>query len=220
MFSLVGPKRYDVPWREMETNGWVARARCVEVRVGADDGARIAAASAESAQESYRISAENPRKMHVLRALVDAHPHDRILVVGQYLSQVQAAARLLAAPLVTGETADAERERLYAAFRAGTVPVLVASKVANFSIDLPDASVLIQISGAFGSRQEEAQRLGRILRPKERVATFHSLVTAESDEQSFALHRQMFLAEQGYRYEIEDWVPGESLAAGDAGAPP
>lgn len=220
VFSLVGPKRYDVPWREMESNGWVARARCVEVRVGAETGTRIAAASADSVQEGYRISAENPRKMRALRTLVDAHPQDRILVVGQYLSQVQAAARLLEAPLVTGETPDAERERLYAAFRAGTVPVLVASKVANFSIDLPDASVLIQISGAFGSRQEEAQRLGRILRPKERMATFYSVVTAESDEQTFALHRQMFLAEQGYRYEIEDWVPGESPAAGDAEVAP
>lgn len=218
VFSLVGPKRYDVPWREMESNGWVARARCVEVRVGAETATRIAAASAESAQESYRISAENPRKMQVLRALIDAHPNDRILVVGQYLSQVQAAARLLGAPLVTGETPDAERERLYAAFRVGSVPVLVASKVANFSIDLPDANVLVQISGAFGSRQEEAQRLGRILRPKDRLATFYSVVTAESDEQSFALHRQMFLAEQGYRYDIEDWAPGETLGTGDAGA--
>jgi DNA excision repair protein ERCC-3 len=139
-------------------------------------------------------------------------------VVGQYLSQVHAAARLLGAPLVTGETPDAERERLYGAFRAGDIPVLVASKVANFSIDLPDANVLVQISGAFGSRQEEAQRLGRILRPKERLATFYSLVTAESDEQGFALHRQMFLAEQGYRYDIEDWSPAPEGSERGAGA--
>jgi DNA excision repair protein ERCC-3 len=215
VFSLVGPKRYDVPWREMEAGGWVARARCVEVRVTASALTRVAAASAPSAQESYRIAAENPHKLQVLRALVEAHPNDSILVVGQYLSQVQAAAQLLRAPLVTGETPDAERERLYGAFRAAELPVLVASKVANFSIDLPDANVLIQISGAFGSRQEEAQRLGRILRPKERLATFYSLVTAESDEQAFALHRQMFLAEQGYRYDVEDWAPADLAGVAD-----
>ncbi len=208
VFSLVGPKRYDVPWRQMESSGWVARARCVEVRIGAPDAVRIASASAESAAESYRIAAENPRKLGVMKALVDAHPNDLILVVGQYLDQVAAAARLLNAPLITGATGDAERERLYGAFRRGETRVLVTSKVANFSIDLPDANVLVQLSGAFGSRQEEAQRLGRILRPKERMATFYSLVTPESPEQEFALHRQMFLAEQGYSYDIEDWAPG------------
>jgi DNA excision repair protein ERCC-3 len=211
VFSLVGPKRYDVPWRQMEASGWVARARCVEVRVPATNAVRIASASAESAAESYRIAAENPRKLALVRALVDGHPNDRILVVGQYLEQVSAAARVLDAPVITGATGDVERERLYAGFRAGEIRVLVASKVANFSIDLPDASVLVQMSGAFGSRQEEAQRLGRILRPKERLATFYTLVTPDSPEQEFALHRQMFLAEQGYGYEVEDWVPATGV---------
>jgi DNA excision repair protein ERCC-3 len=170
---------------------------------------RIAAAAAEDPQEDYRISAENPVKLAAARHLVEAHANDRVLVVGQFLRQVEEAAALLGAPLITGQTPDSERERLYTAFRTGEVRVLVASKVANFSIDLPDANVLIQLSGAFGSRQEEAQRLGRILRPKERPATFYSLVSRESSEQRFALHRQMFLAEQGYRYSIEDWH-GES----------
>jgi DNA excision repair protein ERCC-3 len=146
-------------------------------------------------------------KLAVLKNLVDTHANDRILVVGQYRSQVTAAAKLLGAPVITGETSDSQRESLYEAFRRGDVRVLVASKVANFSIDIPDANVLIQLSGAFGSRQEEAQRLGRILRPKDRPATMYSLVSRESDEQRFALHRQMFLAEQGYRYTIEDWDP-------------
>jgi DNA excision repair protein ERCC-3 len=207
VFSLVGPKRYDVPWRQMEASGWVARARCVEVRVPAADGVRIASASAESSAESYRIAAENPRKLGVVKELVAAHPNDRILIVGQYLGQVDAAARRLGAPVITGATSDGERERLYASFRAGEVRVLVTSKVSNFSIDLPDANVLIQMSGAFGSRQEEAQRLGRILRPKERLATFYTLVTPDSPEQEFARHRQMFLAEQGYGYDVEDWAP-------------
>lgn len=211
VFSLIGPKRYDVPWREMEASGWVARASCVEVRLPMPTATRIAAAAAEDPQEDYRISAENPMKLAAARHLVEAHANDRILVVGQFLRQVEEAAALLGAPLVTGQTPDSERERLYSAFRSGEVRVLVASKVANFSIDLPDANVLIQLSGAFGSRQEEAQRLGRILRPKERPATFYSLVSRESSEQRFALHRQMFLAEQGYRYSIEDWH-GEASA--------
>ncbi len=213
VFSLIGPKRYDVPWREMEAAGWVAQARCVEVRLPMSTATRIAAAATEDAREDYRIAAENPAKLLALRNLVDSHANDRVLVVGQYLRQVQQAAALLGAPLVTGETPDAERERLYQAFRSGEERVLVASKVANFSIDLPDANVLIQLSGAFGSRQEEAQRLGRILRPKDRPATFYSLVSGESSEQRFALHRQMFLAEQGYRYTIEDWRDGGAAPA-------
>ncbi len=205
VFSLIGPKRYDVPWREMENAGWIARARCIEVRLALPDLLRIAAAAAEDPREAYRIAAENPRKIPVARHLVASHPNDRVLVVGQYRRQVRALADALGAPLVTGETPDVERERLYAAFRGGAIRVLVVSKVANFSLDLPDASLLVQVSGAFGSRQEEAQRLGRILRPKDRVATFYTLVSRDSDEQRFALNRQMFLAEQGYRYDIEDW---------------
>ncbi len=207
VFSLIGPKRYDVPWKQMEESGWVARASCVEVRVPMPTATRIAVATAEDRRLAYRLAAENPIKFIVLKALVDSHANDRILVVGQYRSQVCMAAKLLNAPVVTGETSDAQREALYEAFRQGEVRVLVASKVANFSIDIPDANVLIQLSGAFGSRQEEAQRLGRILRPKDRPATMYSLVSHDSDEQRFAVHRQMFLAEQGYRYTIEDWNP-------------
>jgi DNA excision repair protein ERCC-3 len=223
VFSLIGPKRYDVPWREMEAAGWVARASCIEVRLPMATELRVAAAVAERSAVAYRLAAENPAKLLALRHLVGLHAKDRILVVGQFRNQVQRAAALLGAPLVTGETSDLERERLYSAFRAGVHPVLVASKVANFSIDLPDANVLIQLSGAYGSRQEEAQRLGRILRPKERPATFYTLVSRESDEQRFAFNRQLFLAEQGYHYSIEDWEPtagceSETLAlpAGDA----
>lgn len=206
VYSLIGPKRYDVPWREMESGGWIARATCVEVRLDLPPAWRLAMAAAEEPSQAYRLAAENTRKLTVARHLVESHPNDRVLCVGQYRRQVRALSEALGAPCVTGETADVERERLYGAFRAGELRVLVASKVANYSLDLPDASVLVQISGAFGSRQEEAQRLGRILRPKDRQAIFYTLVTRDSPEQRFAWNRQLFLAEQGYRYEIEDWA--------------
>lgn len=206
VFSLIGPKKYDRPWRELERDGFVAPAECVEVRVAMDDERRVAAALAESGQEAYRIAAENPAKLELVEALVRRHRDDSVLVIGQYLDQLQAAAKRLDAPLLVGRTPTAEREALYAAFRRGELPLLVVSKVANFAVDLPDANVAIQISGTFGSRQEEAQRLGRILRPKANggAARFYTVVTRDSRDQDYAARRQLFLAEQGYRYEIVD----------------
>jgi len=206
VFSLIGPKKYDVPWRDLEHAGWIAQAECIEVRVDMDNDRRMAAALAENRQDAYRIAAENPAKLHVLHALVQRHRDDHVIVIGQYLEQLQAIAHRLEAPLLTGRTPTAERERLYAAFRKGDLRLLVVSKIANFAVDLPDADVAIQVSGTFGSRQEEAQRLGRILRPKTdgRPAHFYTLVTRESRDQEFAAKRQLFLAEQGYRYSIID----------------
>jgi DNA excision repair protein ERCC-3 len=205
VFSLIGPKRYDAPWRDLEAQGWIAPAVCTEVRVGVPEYLRFEYATAEG-QDRYRVAATNPAKMSVLRALVKRHATDRVLVIGQYLDQLDDVAAALSAPLITGKTAIAEREKLYAGFRDGSIRLLVVSKVANFSIDLPEANVAIQISGTFGSRQEEAQRLGRILRPKADggQASFYTLVSRETQDQEFALHRQLFLAEQGYRYSIVD----------------
>ncbi len=206
VFALIGPKKYDLPWHDLEHDGYIAAAECIEVRVPMDADRRMEAALAETNQEAYRIAAENPAKLQVLHALVQAHSGDHVLVIGQYLKQLEAVAKRLDAPLITGKTANAERERLYAEFRSGALRVLVVSKVANFAIDLPDADVAIQVSGTFGSRQEEAQRLGRILRPKAdgRGARFYTLVTSESRDQDFAAKRQLFLAEQGYHYTIVD----------------
>ena len=205
VFSLIGPKRYDAPWRDLEAQGWIAPAVCTEVRVGVPEYLRFEYATAEG-QDRYRVAATNPAKMQALRALVDRHTADRVLVIGQYLDQLDDVASALDAPLITGKTPTAEREKLYAAFREGSLRLLVVSKVANFSVDLPEANVAIQISGTFGSRQEEAQRLGRILRPKADggQASFYTLVSRETQDQEFALHRQLFLAEQGYRYSIVD----------------
>jgi DNA excision repair protein ERCC-3 len=210
VFSLIGPKRYDAPWRELEGQGWIAPAVCEEVRVAFDQERRMEYAVAELA-DRHRIAATNPRKLAVLEAIARHHADDRVLVIGQYIDQLEEVAAHLGSPLLTGKTANREREKLYEAFRTGELRRLVVSKVANFSIDLPEANVAIQISGTFGSRQEEAQRLGRILRPKADggQASFYTIVTRESSDQDFALHRQMFLAEQGYRYEISDesrWV--------------
>ena len=211
VFSLIGPKKYDLPWHDLEAGGFIAPAECVEVRVGMDAERRMSAALAENRQDAYRIAAENPRKIDVLLALVDQHRQDHVLVIGQYLDQLHVVAKQLDAPLLTGKTPTAERERLYGSFRRGEIGVLVVSKIANFAIDLPDADVAIQISGTFGSRQEEAQRLGRILRPKAdgRPAHFYTIVTRDSRDQEFAAKRQLFLAEQGYRYTIRDadeWI--------------
>ena len=208
VFSLIGPKKYDLPWRDLEQNGFIAAAECTEVRVDMDAERRMTAALSETRQEAYRIAAENPAKLEVLRALVERHRNDHVLVIGQYIEQLTAIAHMLDAPLLTGKTPTAERERLYTAFKQGKVPLLVVSKIANFAIDLPDADVAIQVSGTFGSRQEEAQRLGRILRPKAdgRAARFYTLVTRESRDQEFAAKRQLFLAEQGYHYTIADAV--------------
>ncbi len=206
VFSLIGPKKYDLPWRDLEQDGFIAQAECVEVRVEMDAERRMQAALSESRQDAYRIAAENPRKLDALYALVERHRGDHVLVIGQYIAQLSAVADALGAPLLTGKTPNVERERIYAAFKHGAISVLVVSKIANFAIDLPDANVAIQISGTFGSRQEEAQRLGRILRPKAdgRGACFYTLVTRDSRDQEFAAKRQLFLAEQGYRYSIVD----------------
>lgn len=206
VFALIGPKKYDLPWHDLEQGGFIAPAECIEVRVPMDDDRRMEAALAENGQESYRIAAENPAKLAVMHALVDQHRNDHVLVIGQYIKQLEAIAKRIEAPLLTGKTPNAERERLYAQFKSGELRLLVVSKVANFAIDLPDADVAIQVSGTFGSRQEEAQRLGRILRPKSdgRAARFYTLVTSESRDQDFASKRQLFLAEQGYHYTIVD----------------
>jgi len=149
------------------------------------------------------MAGENPLKNEAVRELVANHREDHILVIGQYLAQLETLARLLDAPLVTGKTKNQERERIYRAFRKGEVRVIVVSKVANFAIDLPDASMAVQVSGSFGSRQEEAQRLGRILRPKKRSSWFYTLVSRATVEEDFSARRRQFLAEQGYKYSIQ-----------------
>lgn len=204
VFCLIGPKRYDVPWKELEKKGFIAEAWCKEIRIPMDDETRLFYAVAGQ-RAKIRIAAENRMKEEVVRSLADHHSGEGILVIGQYIDQLKRFAVLLGAPLITGATPEAEREALYAAFRTGEVRLLVVSKVANFAIDLPDASVAIQVSGSFGSRQEEAQRLGRILRPKRRNSFFYSLVSRYSVEEDFADNRRRFLIEQGYRYAIETW---------------
>ncbi|HWQ14483.1 MAG TPA: DNA repair helicase XPB [Roseiflexaceae bacterium] len=213
VFALIGPKKYDVPWRDLEARGWIAEASCNEVRLSLPDDARMAYALAER-REQHRIAAENPRKLRLVRAILDMHPGAPTLVIGQYLGQLQFIADNLAAPLITGKTPQRERERLFDAFRQGEVELLVISRVGNFALDLPDAELLVQVSGTFGSRQEEAQRLGRILRPKAdgRQAHFYTLVTRDTSELDFAHNRQLFLAEQGYSYRI--WEADEVLQAG------
>ncbi|MGA4993634.1 DNA repair helicase XPB [Nonomuraea bangladeshensis] len=205
VFSLIGPKRYDAPWKEMENQGWIAPADCVEVRVTLTDEERLAYAMAES-EERYRFCATTPSKTRVTEALVRRHAGEQVLVIGQYIDQLDELGEHLGAPVIKGETRVKERERLYQAFRDKEIQVLVVSKVANFSIDLPEASVAIQVSGTFGSRQEEAQRLGRVLRPKADGggARFYTVVSRDTVDQEFAAHRQRFLAEQGYAYQIID----------------
>ncbi len=205
VFSLIGPKRYDAPWREIEAQGYIAPADCVEVRVTLPQGERLAYATAEP-EERYRLGSTSTVKNDVVKALVAHHSDEPILVIGQYLDQLAELGELLDAPVITGQTRVRERERLYDEFREGRIGTLVVSKVANFSIDLPEASIAIQVSGSFGSRQEEAQRLGRVLRPKAdgRGARFYAVVARDTVDQDFAAHRQRFLAEQGYAYRIVD----------------
>ncbi|MBL5974759.1 MAG: DEAD/DEAH box helicase [Candidatus Leucobacter sulfamidivorax] len=205
VFSLIGPKRYDAPWKEIEAQGFIAPAVCFEVRIELAESERFDYSVAED-QERYRIAASAGAKQSVARRIIAKHPGESVLVIGQYIDQLEAMAEALNAPLITGQTPVDERERLFAAFRAGEEKLLVVSKVANFSVDLPDASVAIQISGSFGSRQEEAQRLGRLLRPKANggSASFYTLVTRDTVDQDFAQNRQRFLAEQGYSYTIMD----------------
>jgi DNA excision repair protein ERCC-3 len=205
VFSLIGPKRYDAPWKDIEAQGYIAPADCIEVRVSLPDGERMAYAMAEP-DERYRLASCTDAKDRVVSQLVERHRGEPTLVIGQYLDQLEALAERLDAPIITGETTVAVRQKLYQAFRDGEVQLLVVSKVANFSIDLPEASVAIQVSGTFGSRQEEAQRLGRVLRPKGdgRTAHFYTVVARDTVDADFAAHRQRFLAEQGYAYRIVD----------------
>ena len=201
VFSLVGPKRFDVPWKDLEQRGWIAKAYCTEIRVNLEPKKEIEYAVG-SAREKYRIASENTEKIKIVKKLLEKHRENQTLVIGQYLSQLETIAEEIGAPIITGKSTTAERERLYGAFRKGEIKVLVVSKVANFAIDIPDASVAIQISGVFGSRQEEAQRLGRILRPKDCDSNFYTIVTRQTVEEEFAEKRQKFLAEQGYDYSI------------------
>lgn len=210
VFSLIGPKRYDAPWKDIESQGWIAPATCTEVRVTLTDAERMAYATAEP-EERYRMAATARTKLPVVRALVDRHRSpagggDQVLVIGGYIDQLHALAEFLDAPVVQGATSNKERERLFDAFRAGEIGTLVISRVGNFSIDLPEAAVAIQVSGTFGSRQEEAQRLGRVLRPKAdgRQAHFYTVVARDTIDTEYAAHRQRFLAEQGYAYTIVD----------------
>lgn len=205
VFSLIGPKRFDAPWKEIEAQGFISPAACYEVRIDlpADERLEYAAAADE---DRYRLAATAPAKIDVARRLVQRHPGERVLVIGQYLDQIDELAEALGAPQITGATPIPEREELFQGFRDGSIPLLVVSKVANFSVDLPEASVAIQVSGSFGSRQEEAQRLGRLLRPKQsnHTASFYTLIARDTVDQDFAQNRQRFLAEQGYSYTILD----------------
>jgi DNA excision repair protein ERCC-3 len=209
VFSLIGPKKYDVPWRELEDRGWIAEATCTEIRVAfakSDErDERMDYAVAEW-RDKYRLASENPAKDGIVARLIERYRGQHVLVIGQYLKQLRRLAKSLEIPLITGATPSGEREELYAKFRTGEVPNLILSKVGNFAIDLPDANVLIQVSGTFGSRQEEAQRLGRILRPKSNGegAHFYTLVTRNTREEDFAEHRKLFLTGQGYSYAIRD----------------
>lgn len=203
VFALVGPKRYDLPWQTLQAQGFIADTRCFEVRVPFP-ASSLARYEKAAEVDKFRIASANPAKMPVIQDLLKRHIDDNVLIIGTYVDQLEELSRRFRAPLITGKTPHDERERLFDAFRAGRIKLLIVSKVANFSIDLPDANIAIQVSGSFGSRQEEAQRLGRILRPKEKPAIFYTVVTADSKEQDFALKRQLFLTEQGYRYHIEE----------------
>ena len=205
VFSLIGPKRFDVPWKEIEAQGYIAPAECIEVRVNLTEAERLSYATAEP-EERYRYCATTRTKRDVVEELVGLHAGEQVLVIGQYIDQLDDLSETLGVPVIKGETPIKEREKLFAAFRTGEINCLVVSKVANFSVDLPEATIAIQVSGAFGSRQEEAQRLGRILRPKAdgRGAKFYSVVSRDTIDQDFAQNRQRFLAEQGYSYRIID----------------
>ncbi|MFL1376216.1 MULTISPECIES: DNA repair helicase XPB [unclassified Nocardiopsis] len=214
VFSLIGPKRYDAPWKDMENQGWIAPADCVEVRVDLSESERLAYATAEP-EDRYRFCASSEAKTAVVRELVERHADEQVLVIGSYIDQLDELGAALDAPVIKGETRTKERERLFDAFRSGELRILVVSKVANFSIDLPEAGVAVQVSGSFGSRQEEAQRLGRVLRPKTdgRSARFYAVIARDTLDQDYAAHRQRFLAEQGYAYRITD--AADILAGGE-----
>ena len=204
VFALIGPKKVDVPWKEMEDQGWIAKARCFEIRMSLPEDLRMPYAVSDK-RKKFRISSENPAKLQVVRRILALHKDKQVLLIGMYIDQLKGIASDFDIPLITGSTTQARRDDLFREFKEGKINILAVSKVANFAVDLPDASVAIQISGTFGSRQEEAQRLGRILRPKqgENQAHFYSLVTRDTVEQDFALKRQLFLCEQGYQYSIK-----------------
>jgi DNA excision repair protein ERCC-3 len=205
VFSLIGPKRFDAPWKEIESQGYIAPAECFEIRIDLPEEERLNYAMANQ-DDRYRIAATSATKIPVIQQLLKKHSGEPTLIIGQYIDQLHTIADVLQMPLITGETPVAERERLFEQFRNGEVTSLVVSKVANFSVDLPEASVAIQISGSYGSRQEEAQRLGRLMRPKAdgRAASFYTLIARDTVDQDFAQNRQRFLAEQGYSYQILD----------------
>ncbi|MBB6636443.1 DNA repair helicase XPB [Cohnella thailandensis] len=216
VFALIGPKSYDAPWRSMERQGWIAKPSCLEVRVPLAPNTAFQYREATKRQK-HRIAGENPLKIEAVRRLLSRHPEQPTLIIGQYLDQLNSVARGLRLPIITGSTPQSERQKLFDRFNRGEISVLAVSKVANFAVDLPDAAIAIQISGSFGSRQEEAQRLGRILRPKRdgQDVYFYSLISDETDEIEFARRRQRFLLEQGYEYEI-DWLEEEAIAGEEA----
>lgn len=218
VFSLIGPKRFEMPWKQLEAQGWIATAICTEIRVPLRNSERMTYALADL-REKTMLASTNPEKIPVVKELLNRHKNDRVLIIGQYLNQLEQMKNLLGFPLITGSTPNPERERLFKEFRDGTITTLIVSKVGNFAVDIPDANVLIQISGTFGSRQEEAQRLGRVLRPKSNgsVAHFYTLVTRDTKEQEFGMNRQLFLIEQGYSYDVREWK--EFLMSGDIPAP-
>ncbi len=221
VFSLIGPKKYDVPWKDLEKQGWIATVEVTEIRIPLPPDLRMEYAVAERRQK-YRVAAENPRKFEVLDQLLAKHPDDQLLIIGMYLDQLKRVEARYGYPLITGKTPVRERRKLFQQFREGTIQRLIISKVGNFAIDLPDASVMIQISGTFGSRQEEAQRMGRILRPKRNglLAHFYTLVSKDTRDQDFSANRQLFLTEQGYRYtilydyEVADYEPATIAGRG------
>ncbi len=205
VFSLIGPKKYDIPWKEMERQGWIATATCTEIRVPMDGQQRVEYAMS-STKEQFRIASENENKYGVVEKILKKHEDDNVLIIGQYINQLESLADRINAPIITGKTPNSDRQQLYQKFKEGKLKKLIVSKVANFAIDLPDANVAVQVSGTFGSRQEEAQRLGRILRPKsdQSQAHFYSVVTKETKDEEYASNRQLFLTEQGYKYRIID----------------
>jgi DNA excision repair protein ERCC-3 len=221
VFSLIGPKKFDMPWKMLESQGWIAKAECIEYRVPLPSALKVEYAVAD-AREQFRIASESPAKLPVVHKLIERHRADNILIIGQYLDQLEILSKEFGAPIITGKTPNREREELYAKFKAKEIRLLIVSKVANFAVDLPDANVAIQVSGTFGSRQEEAQRLGRVLRPKgegiANIAHFYSIVSRDTSEQEFSAKRQRFLAEQGYSYRIE-FEEEEELEGAAQGSP-
>ncbi len=203
VFSLIGPKKYDMPWKLLEKSNWIATALCTEIRIDLPDEVRVQY-SVSKDREKFRIASENPRKIEIVKQILAHHTDANVIIIGQYISQLEEYREVFGFPLITGSTPVPEREELYRKFKTGEIKNLIVSKVANFSIDLPDANVAIQISGTFGSRQEEAQRLGRVLRPKknDNSAYFYTIITSNSVEEKFAHNRQLFLTEQGYAYTI------------------